>query len=550
MAVNVGWRVETANSAPPARFPIPSPTVGAARGSAIPFGCGAGAESTGTLVAQSHPRRAGFAGAESRFASRDPSGSLLPSGTVRALGAKPARSRTVFGPTPFPKGSFPVAGPSRRVLVVGSGGREHALAWKLASDGAEVLIAPGNAGTAQIGENVAVTAGDIPGLVGLARSRAVDLTVIGPEAPLVAGVVDTFQAEGLRIFGPTARAAQIEGSKTFCKQILHRGDVPTAMYREFRSAKRAQEYLEAREDMPVVVKADGLAAGKGVFVCANRAEALAAVATLAGDPQFAAAAKGILVEERLDGREVSVMAITDGRTIVTLPPLQDHKAAYDGDLGPNTGGMGAYCPTPFVDAALMAEIESRILVPTVHAMRRSQVPFQGVLFAGLMLTAQGPKVLEFNARFGDPECEALMVLLESSLLEIVDATVDRKLEAIDAPRWKSGAAVTVVMASEGYPGDVEKGRPIRGLADAHSLEGVEVFHAATRPGAKGVGVVNDGGRTLAVTAVGENLARAKLHAYSAVRRIRWNGAWCRKDIADKGIDRDRELAAAEPGDPR
>jgi phosphoribosylamine--glycine ligase len=443
-----------------------------------------------------------------------------------------------------------VAGPSRRVLVVGSGGREHALAWKLASDGAEVLIAPGNAGTAQIGENVAVTAGDIPGLVGLARSRAVDLTVIGPEAPLVAGVVDTFQAEGLRIFGPTARAAQIEGSKTFCKQILHRGDVPTAMYREFRSAKRAQEYLEAREDMPVVVKADGLAAGKGVFVCANRAEALAAVATLAGDPQFAAAAKGILVEERLDGREVSVMAITDGRTIVTLPPLQDHKAAYDGDLGPNTGGMGAYCPTPFVDAALMAEIESRIFVPTVHAMRRSQVPFQGVLFAGLMLTAQGPKVLEFNARFGDPECEALMVLLESSLLEIVDATVDRKLEAIDAPRWKSGAAVTVVMASEGYPGDVEKGRPIRGLADAHSLEGVEVFHAATRPGAKGEGVVNDGGRTLAVTAVGESLARAKLHAYSAVRRIRWNGAWCRKDIADKGIDRDRELAAAEPGNPR
>ena len=443
-----------------------------------------------------------------------------------------------------------MAGPSRRVLVVGSGGREHALAWKLASDGAEVLIAPGNAGTAQIGENVAVKAADITGLVGLARSRAVDLTVIGPEAPLVAGVVDTFQAEGLRIFGPTARAAQIEGSKTFCKQILHRGDVPTAMYREFRSAKRAQEYLEAREDMPVVVKADGLAAGKGVFVCANRAEALAAVATLAGDPQFAAAAKGILVEERLDGREVSVMAITDGRTIVTLPPLQDHKAAYDGDLGPNTGGMGAYCPTPFVDAALMAEIESRILVPTVHAMRRSQVPFQGVLFAGLMLTAQGPKVLEFNARFGDPECEALMVLLQSSLLEIVDATVDRKLDAIETPVWKSGAAVTVVMASEGYPGDVEKGRPIRGLADAQSLEGVEVFHAATRAGANGEGVVNDGGRTLAVTAVGESLARAKLRAYSAVRRIRWNGAWCRKDIADKGIDRDHELAAAEPGIPR
>ena len=443
-----------------------------------------------------------------------------------------------------------MAGPSRRVLVVGSGGREHALAWKLAGDGAEVLIAPGNAGTARIGENVAVKPGDIPGLVALARSRAVDVTVIGPEAPLVAGIVDTFKAAGLRIFGPTARAAQIEGSKKFCKQILHRGDVPTAMYREFRSAKRAQEYLEAREDMPVVVKADGLAAGKGVFVCADRAAAIAAVATLAADPQFAEAAKGILVEERLDGREVSVMAITDGRTIVTLPPLQDHKAAHDGDLGPNTGGMGAYCPTPFVDAALMAEIESRILVPTIHAMRRSHVPFQGVLFAGLMLTAQGPKVLEFNARFGDPECEALMMLLDSSLLEIIDATVDRKLEGIDPPVWKPGAAVTVVMASEGYPGEVEKGRPIRGLGEAAALDGVEVFHAATRAGPDGQGVVNNGGRTLAVSAVGESLARAKLRAYSAVRRIRWDGAWCRKDIANKGIDRDHELAAAEPGAPR
>ena len=442
--------------------------------------------------------------------------------------------------------------PSRRVLVIGSGGREHALAWKLSQDGAEVLIAPGNAGTAAIGENVPIAAGDSAGLVALARARAVDLTVVGPEAPLVAGIVDAFQAAGQRIFGPTARAAQIEGSKLFCKQILHRGDVPTAMYREFRSAQRAKEYLEAREDMPVVVKADGLAAGKGVFVCADRARALEAVATLAGDPQFAAAAKGILVEECLDGREVSVMAITDGRTIVTLPPLQDHKAAHDGDEGPNTGGMGAYCPTPFVDAALLSEIEARIFVPTVHAMRRSNVPFQGVLFAGLMLTAQGPKVLEFNARFGDPECEALMSLLDSSLLDLLDATVDRRLESIAPPTWRPGAAVTVVMASEGYPGSVEKGRPIRGLAAAAELDGVEVFHSATRltdvptPGT----IVNDGGRTLAVTAVGESLARAKRQAYAAVRHIRWDGAWCRKDIADKGIDRERELAAAAPGDAR
>ena len=422
--------------------------------------------------------------------------------------------------------------PSRRVLIVGGGGREHALAWKLRRDGAEVLVAPGNAGTAQIAENIPVAATDVPALVRVARERGVDLTVVGPEAPLVAGIVDAFAAAGLRIFGPTARAAQLEGSKLFCKQILHRGDVPTAMFREFRSVAAAREFLEAREDMPIVVKADGLAAGKGVFVCADREAALAAVEALGSDPQFAAAAKGILIEERLDGVEVSVMAITDGRTIVTLPPLQDHKAAYDGDQGPNTGGMGAYCPTPFVDAELLADIEARILVPTVHAMRRAKVPFQGILYAGLMLTAQGPKVLEFNARFGDPECEALMMLFESSLLDLLDAVADRRLESVEPPVWRTGASVTVVMASEGYPGPVEKGRVIRGLEAAAALPGVEVFHAATKLGADG-SVLADGGRTLAVTAVGDSLARAKLLAYSGVREIRWPGAWCRKDISDK-----------------
>jgi phosphoribosylamine--glycine ligase len=418
------------------------------------------------------------------------------------------------------------------VLIVGGGGREHALAWKLRRDGAEVLVAPGNAGTARIAENIPVAATDVPELVRVARERGVDLTVVGPEAPLVAGIVDAFAAAGLRIFGPTARAAQLEGSKLFCKQILHRGDVPTAMFREFRSVAAAREFLEAREDMPIVVKADGLAAGKGVFVCADREAALAAVEALGSDPQFAAAAKGILIEERLDGVEVSVMAITDGRTIVTLPPLQDHKAAYDGDQGPNTGGMGAYCPTPFVDAELLADIEARILVPTVHAMRRAKVPFQGILYAGLMLTAQGPKVLEFNARFGDPECEALMMLFESSLLDLLDAVADRRLESVEPPVWRTGASVTVVMASEGYPGPVEKGRVIRGLEAAAALPGVEVFHAATKLGADG-SVLADGGRTLAVTAVGDSLARAKLLAYSGVREIRWPGAWCRKDISDK-----------------
>ena len=430
---------------------------------------------------------------------------------------------------------------SRRVLVVGSGGREHAIAWKLIQDGAEVLVAPGNAGTAAIAENVPVAATDIAGLLEVARRRNVDLTVVGPEAPLVAGIVDEFTAAGLRIFGPTKRAAQLEGSKSYCKQILHRGDVPTAMFREFRSAARAREYLEAREDVPVVVKADGLAAGKGVFVCGDRATALAAVQSIADDPALAAGT--ILVEERLDGVEVSVLAITDGRTIVTLPPLQDHKAAHDGDDGPNTGGMGAYSPTPFVDDALLAEIEARILVPTVHAMRRAKTPFQGVLYAGLMLTSQGPKVLEFNARFGDPECEPLLMRLDSSLLELLDATVDRQLESCPPPRWRDAASVSVVMASDGYPGPVSKGQPIRGLDAAATLPDVQVFHAATRM-VDGV-VVADGGRVLAVTALGSSLARAKLQAYTAVRAIRWAGAWCRKDISDKGLNRERDLLVSE-----
>ncbi len=441
---------------------------------------------------------------------------------------------------------------SRRVLVIGSGGREHALAWKLARDGADVLVAPGNAGTAEVAENLPISPGDIPALVAAAQERQVDLTVVGPEAPLVAGIVDAFTAAGLRIFGPTRRAAQLEGSKIFCKQILHRGDVPTAMFREFRSAVAAHRYLEEREDTPVVVKADGLAAGKGVFVCPDREAALAAVATLADDPQFAAAAGGILVEERLDGVEVSVMAITDGRTIVTLPPLQDHKAAHDGDRGPNTGGMGAYCPTPFVGADLLADIEARILVPTVHAMRRSKVAFHGVLYAGLMLTPQGPKVLEFNARFGDPECQVLMALLDSSLLELLDAATDRRLETVSPPSWRSGAGVAVVMASEGYPGPAETGCPIRGLAAASALEDVTVFQAATRR--EGDTIVTTGGRVLAVTAVDSSLGRAKLRAYTGVREIRFAGGWCRKDIADKGLNQERamlaaEAAAAAPAEP-
>jgi len=431
-----------------------------------------------------------------------------------------------------------------KLLLVGGGGREHALAHKLSQSAAleRIYVAPGNGGTANLPkcENVGLEAEQFEELIAFARQHAIDLTVVGPEAPLVAGITDAFAAARLPVFGPTRAAARIEGSKLFCKQMLRRGDVPTGIFEAFSGPARAREWLEAREEAPLVVKADGLAAGKGVFVCGGRDEAIAAVETIAADPVLGTG--GILIEERLDGVEVSVMAITDGRTLVTLPPVQDHKAAYDGDTGPNTGGMGAYAPTPFVDGDLLADIESRILVPTVHAMRRAKVPFQGVLFAGLMLTAQGPKVLEFNARFGDPECQTLIALLDSSLLELLDATAARRLGEVEPPAWRRSSAVTVVIAADGYPGPVAKGLPIRGLDAAAAVPGVQVFHAATRR--QGDAVVTDGGRTIAVTATAESLARAKLQAYTAVREIRWPGAWCRKDIADKGLHRERVAAAA------
>ncbi len=435
---------------------------------------------------------------------------------------------------------------SKNVLVVGSGGREHALVWKLARDGANVFAAPGNAGTEHEAKNLPIQATDSDALLEAVKQYEIDLVVVGPEAPLVEGLVDKLTEAGVRAFGPSASAAQLEGSKIFCKELLHTNDIPTATYRQFNSLDKARGFLESREDEPVVVKADGLAAGKGVFVCNNREEALDAIDQLRRDSQFRTAASGVLIEERLDGVEVSVIAVTDGRTIVTLPPLQDHKAARDGDRGPNTGGMGAFCPAPFVTQSLMAEIEEQILVPTVHGMRRRRTPFHGILYAGLMLTAQGPKVLEFNVRFGDPECQALCIRLESSLLELIDAAVDRRLNEIPLPTWKSGASVTVVMASEGYPETVEKGHAIRGLSQANSLDNVVVFHAATKASPDDPGtVLTNGGRVLGVTAHAESLARAKLRAYEGVKEIRWRGAWCRKDIADKGLRHEQEQAASD-----
>lgn len=421
------------------------------------------------------------------------------------------------------------------VLVVGNGGREHALAWRLTeSERVEkVFVAPGNAGTARDAENVDISATDFPRLVKFAQQNDVALTVVGPETPLAAGIVDAFAAAKLRVFGPSRQAAELEGSKVFCKNLLRHADVPTADFRVFRDADRAATYLKEREDVPVVVKADGLAAGKGVIVCAGRAEALAAVDRVGPAREFGDAGNQIIIEERLDGQEASVMAITDGRTILTLPPVEDHKRAGDGDTGPNTGGMGAYCPTPLIDAETLHWIEEHVLVPVIHAMKRARRPFRGVLYAGLMITNQGPKVLEFNVRFGDPECQNLMLRLKSDLFTILDAAVDGRLDSIEPLVWDDRPSVCVVMASEGYPGKYETGRVIRGLDEAAKVPAVKVFHGGT--GTQDGTTVTAGGRVLAVTALGSTIPAAKLQAYTAVKAIRWDGAWCRKDISDKAM---------------
>jgi len=421
------------------------------------------------------------------------------------------------------------------ILIIGNGAREHALAWKVAASPLvkRVFVAPGNAGTALEAENVDIASTDFPRLVKFAQQNEIGLTIVGPEQPLAAGIVDAFAAAKLRVFGPSKAAAELEGSKVFCKNLLRHADVPTADYRVFRNPDSAITFLKDREDVPVVVKADGLAAGKGVIVCAGRTEALDAVDRIARAREFGAAGDQLVIEERLDGQEASVLAITDGQTIVTLPPTQDHKRAQDGDTGPNTGGMGAYCPAPLVDDAMLRWIEEHVLVPTIHAMKRARRPFRGVLYAGMMITNQGPKVLEYNVRFGDPECQPLLMRLKTDLVEVLLAAIEGRLDQIAPLEWDPRPSVCVVMASEGYPGKYQRGRPIRGLEEAARVPDVKVFHAGTAT-ADGQ-TVTDGGRVLAVTALGNTIPAAKLAAYTAVKAIRWDGAWCRKDISDKAM---------------
>jgi phosphoribosylamine--glycine ligase len=422
-----------------------------------------------------------------------------------------------------------------KVLVIGGGGREHALAWKIAASPRveRVFVAPGNAGTATDAENVDIADTDVSRLTEFAKQNRIDLAVVGPESALAAGIVDALGAAGIRAFGPERQAAELEASKVFCKNLLRHADVPTADFRTFRDAASAAAYLSEREESPFVIKADGLAAGKGVVVCDTRAEALEAVERIAGSKEFGAAGNQLVIEERLVGQEVSVLAVVDGRTILTLPAAQDHKAAYDGDQGPNTGGMGAYCPAPLATPDLLRHVEERILVPTVHQMKRSRRPFRGILYAGLMVTKHGVKVLEYNVRFGDPECQPILLRLKSDLVDLLEATVDGRLDEIPPPAWDPRPAVCVVMASEGYPGAYAKGRVIRGLEQAAEVPDVKVFHAGTalREGQ----TVTNGGRVLGVTGLGTSIAAAKLQAYTAVKCIRWEGAWCRKDISDKAL---------------
>jgi phosphoribosylamine--glycine ligase len=430
-----------------------------------------------------------------------------------------------------------MGGEGMKVLVVGKGGREHVLVWKLAQSPRveAVFCAPGNAGTGEDGTNVAIDPCDFKGLIRFAKKEGIGLTVVGPEDPLAQGIVDAFQKAGLRIFGPSKEAAQLEASKVFAKQLMRHADVPTAEFRVCDHPEPARTYIKTRE-YPLVVKADGLAAGKGVIVCSTTEEALAAVERIMVREEFGrAAGRQVVIEKRLEGEELSILALVSGRAIVPLQPTQDHKAAHDNDTGPNTGGMGAYCPAPLGTPELLNTIDETVLVSTVHALKRSRRPFRGVLYAGIIVTNQGPRVLEFNCRFGDPETQPLLMRLRTDLLDLLEAVVDDRLGeyAEEKLEWDPRPAVCVVMASQGYPGTYSKGKVITGLAEVARLPDIKVFHAGTKM-ENGL-VVSDGGRVLSVTARGDTLADAKRNAYDAVSRLHFQGAFYRKDIGDKAL---------------
>jgi phosphoribosylamine--glycine ligase len=418
-----------------------------------------------------------------------------------------------------------------KILVVGGGGREHALVWKLKQSPRvdQIYCAPGNGGIAQLCPCEDIDSADIRGLVRFAERKKIDLTVVGPEGPLTLGIVDRFEEKGLAIFGPSREAARIEGSKVFAKDLMVRAGIPTAEHRTFSGIEETLDYLRTAP-FPVVLKADGLAAGKGVMVCNNRNEAYDAVDQIMRKRVFGDAGNRIVVEEFLRGEEVSMIALTDGKSVVLLPTAQDHKAVFEGDRGPNTGGMGAYAPAPIASSKLLERVAQKIMLPVIRTMESEGCPFRGALYAGLMITTEGPKVLEFNCRFGDPETQVILPLLETDLVEAMMAVCEGRLDRLSL-LIRDQAAVCVVMAASGYPGPYEKGKPIRGL-DCVPPE-ILVFHAGSKR--KGKEIVTSGGRVLGVTALGDTIRAAVESAYRAVGHITFDGAYYRKDIAHRAM---------------
>ncbi|MBD3611029.1 MAG: phosphoribosylamine--glycine ligase [Hydrogenovibrio crunogenus] len=425
------------------------------------------------------------------------------------------------------------------VLIIGSGGREHALAWKtIQSDKvSKVFVAPGNAGTALEDniENVDIAVEDLPGLVDFAQKNAIELTIVGPEVPLVLGVVDAFQDAGLKCFGPSKGAAQLEGSKAFSKDFLAKHNIPTAAYSVFTEIPPAVAYIE-KMGAPIVIKADGLAAGKGVILAETNAEAIAAVEDMLAGNKFGDAGARVVIEEFLVGEEASFIVMADGKNILPMATSQDHKARNNGDTGPNTGGMGAYTPAPVVTRKIHDRIMQEVIRPTIDGMAKDGLPYTGFLYAGIMIAEDGtPKVLEFNCRFGDPETQPIMMRLQSDLSELCLAALDKKLDTVTA-KWDSRPALGVVLAAGGYPDEYRKGDIIEGIEDANNTD-VKVFHAGTRLDEQGQ-LVTSGGRVLCVTALGENVTDAQKRAYEGVAKIHWNEVYYRTDIGHRAVKRE------------
>jgi phosphoribosylamine--glycine ligase len=422
-----------------------------------------------------------------------------------------------------------------RILVVGGGGREHALCWAISASPlcTKLLCAPGNAGIAQVAQCIEVAAEDIEGQVALALAEKIDFVVVGPETPLVAGLADRLAKVGIKVFGPSAEAAQLEGSKGFTKDLCRRHNIPTGAYERFADLDKALAYIKVR-GAPIVVKADGLAAGKGVVVAETVEQAEAAVRDMLAGNRFGAAGASVVIEEFLDGEEASLFALCDGEHALALAGAQDHKRAFDGDKGPNTGGMGAYSPAPILDQAMVDRAMAEIVLPTVRAMKADGIPFKGVLYAGLMIGRNGPKLIEYNCRFGDPETQPMMMRLKSDIVPALIACADGGLRHIDL-RWSDDAALTVVMAANGYPDAYKKGSEIGGLEAAGKVEGVQVFHAGTK--ADGPHILANGGRVLNVTAMAPTVEEARTRAYKAVDLIDWPEGFCRRDIAWRAVAR-------------